>query len=188
MTTHLWIGLRTPGELGIFFPRTYGNGGAADDGAHGRMCLRASPVRAHRGNAADAELPLRGCQRASGWAYAAILIVPADGLRLSGELPYHAGNRRIQRGFCHLRRPVGDLPGWGAWVRTKAARSRAGSSTAKLSPIRDTRDAQLARPAPLRQPQPTVPKARRSPAACGATPPCPNRMSRVVTRRPSYAR
>ena len=85
MTTH---------EFGIFFTRTYGNGEAADDGAYGRMCLRASPVRAHRGNAADAELPLRGCQRASGWAYAAILIVPADGLRLSGELPYHAATFR----------------------------------------------------------------------------------------------
>ena len=51
-------------------------------------------VRATRGNAADAELPLRGCQRVSGWAYAAILIVPADGLRLSGELPYHAATFR----------------------------------------------------------------------------------------------
>lgn len=94
MTTH---------EFGIFFTRTYGNGEAADDGAYGRMRLRARPVRAHRGNAADAELPLRGCQRVSGWAYAAILIVPADGLRLSGELPYHAATFR----------------GWGTWIRTK---------------------------------------------------------------------
>jgi hypothetical protein len=91
MTTH---------EFGIFFTRTYGNGEAADDGAYGRMRLRARPVRAHRGNAADAELPLRGCQRVSGWAYAAILIVPADGLRLSGELPYHAATFR----------------GWGTWI------------------------------------------------------------------------
>jgi hypothetical protein len=31
MTTHLWIGLRTPDEFGIFFTRTYGNGEAAND-------------------------------------------------------------------------------------------------------------------------------------------------------------
>ena len=37
MTTHLWIGLRTPDEFGIFFTRTYGNGEAADDVAYGRM-------------------------------------------------------------------------------------------------------------------------------------------------------
>ena len=46
----------------------------------------------------------RDCQRASGSAFAAILIVPADGLRLSGELRYHAAtserNTRIERGFC----------------------------------------------------------------------------------------
>jgi hypothetical protein len=46
----------------------------------------------------------RDCQRASGSAFAAILIVPADGLRLSGELRYHAvtseRNTRIERGFC----------------------------------------------------------------------------------------
>jgi hypothetical protein len=46
----------------------------------------------------------RDCQRASGSAYAAILIVPADGLRLNGELRYHAvaseRNTRIERGFC----------------------------------------------------------------------------------------
>ena len=29
--------------------------------------------------------------------------------------------------------------GWGTWIRTKAARSRAGSSTAKLSPKRTAR-------------------------------------------------
>ena len=44
----------------------------------------------------------RDCQRASGSAFAAILIVPADGLRLSGELRYHAvtseRNTRIERG------------------------------------------------------------------------------------------
>ena len=37
MPTHLWIGLRTPDEFGIFFTRTYGNGEAADDVAYGRM-------------------------------------------------------------------------------------------------------------------------------------------------------
>jgi hypothetical protein len=37
MITHLWIGLRTPDEFGIFFTRTYGNGEAADDIAYGRM-------------------------------------------------------------------------------------------------------------------------------------------------------
>jgi len=58
MTKRLWIGLRTPDEFRIFFTRTYGNGEAADDVAYGRMCLRASPVRAHRGTGADAELPL----------------------------------------------------------------------------------------------------------------------------------
>jgi len=58
MTKHLWIGLRTPDEFGIFFTPTYGNGEAADDVAYGWMCLRASPVRAHRGTGADAELPL----------------------------------------------------------------------------------------------------------------------------------
>jgi hypothetical protein len=46
----------------------------------------------------------RDCQRAGGSAFAAILIVPADGLRLSGELRYHAvtseRNTRIERGFC----------------------------------------------------------------------------------------
>ena len=46
----------------------------------------------------------RDCQRASGSAFAAILIVPADGLRLSGELRYHAAtserDTRIERGFC----------------------------------------------------------------------------------------
>ena len=46
----------------------------------------------------------RDCQRASGSAFAAILIVPADGLRLSGELRYHAAtserNTQIERGFC----------------------------------------------------------------------------------------
>src|SRR3954453_23357159 len=46
----------------------------------------------------------RDCQRASGSAFAAFLIVPTDGLRLSGELRYHAAtseqNTRIERGFC----------------------------------------------------------------------------------------
>ena len=37
MMTHLWIGLRTPDEFGIFFARTYGNGEAADDVAYRRM-------------------------------------------------------------------------------------------------------------------------------------------------------
>src|SRR5579859_317150 len=31
---------------------------------------------------------------------------------------------------------ISEFPGWGTWIRTKAARSRAGSSTAKLSPKR----------------------------------------------------
>ncbi len=46
----------------------------------------------------------RDCQRASGSAYAAILVVPAENLRLSGELRYHAvtseRDTRIERGFC----------------------------------------------------------------------------------------
>src|SRR5262245_56030753 len=46
----------------------------------------------------------RDCQRASGSAYAAILVAPAEGLRLSGELRYHAvtseRDTRIERGFC----------------------------------------------------------------------------------------
>ena len=33
-----------------------------------------------------------------------------------------------------------DIAGWGTWIRTKAARSRAGSSTAKLSPTRNSRN------------------------------------------------
>ena len=37
MMTHLWIGLRTLDEFGIFFTRTYGNGETADDVAYGRM-------------------------------------------------------------------------------------------------------------------------------------------------------
>jgi hypothetical protein len=53
------------------------------------------------------------CQRASGSAYAAILIVPSDGLRLRGELRYHAvtseRNTRIERGFC----PTCGSPGAG---------------------------------------------------------------------------
>jgi hypothetical protein len=58
MMKHLWIGLRTLDEFWIFFTPIYGNGEAADDVAYGRMCLRASPVRAHRRTGADAELPL----------------------------------------------------------------------------------------------------------------------------------
>ena len=46
----------------------------------------------------------RDCQRASGSAYAAILVVPAENLRLSGELRYHAvtseRGTRTERGFC----------------------------------------------------------------------------------------
>jgi hypothetical protein len=46
----------------------------------------------------------RDCQRASGSAYAAILVVPAENLRLSGELRYHAvtseRDTRTERGFC----------------------------------------------------------------------------------------
>jgi hypothetical protein len=55
----------------------------------------------------------RDCQRASGSAYAAILVVPSDGLRLRGELRYHAvtseRNTRIERGFC----PTCGSPGAG---------------------------------------------------------------------------
>jgi hypothetical protein len=46
----------------------------------------------------------RDCQRASGSAYAAIIIVPAERVRLSGELRYHAAmserHTRVERGFC----------------------------------------------------------------------------------------
>jgi hypothetical protein len=46
----------------------------------------------------------RDCQRASGSAYAAILIIPTENLRLSGELRYHAvtseRGTRTERGFC----------------------------------------------------------------------------------------
>ena len=82
MTTH---------EFGIFFTRTYGNGRPPMTAHMVGCACGQGRYKLHRGNAADAELPLRGCQRVSGWAYAAILIVPADGLRLvAGELPYHA--------------------------------------------------------------------------------------------------
>src|SRR6476661_1383734 len=58
MTKHSWIGSRTPDAFAIFFTATHGNGEATYDVAYGRMCLRAGPVRAHRGTGADAELPL----------------------------------------------------------------------------------------------------------------------------------
>ena len=47
---------------------------------------------------------------------------------------------------------LSDFAGWGTSIRTKAARSRAGSSTAKLSPIRDA-GAQDSTPRPARQPR-----------------------------------
>ena len=63
----------------------------------GRYELTAAPARMLNCHCRD-------CQCASGSAFAAILIVPADGPRLSGELRYHAvsseRNTRIERGFC----------------------------------------------------------------------------------------
>ncbi len=38
--------------------------------------------------------------------------------------------KKKQKTFIHLSQEFG----WGTWIRTKAARVRAGSSTAKLSP------------------------------------------------------
>src|SRR6478672_3195148 len=54
--------------------------------------------------------------------------------------------------------------GWGTWIRTKAARSRAGSSTAKLSPTRDARDT-TSKPTPATYPGCTMPPSRRTQAA-----------------------
>ena len=46
----------------------------------------------------------RDCQRASGSAYAPILIMSAENVRLTGELRYHAvtseRGTRTERGFC----------------------------------------------------------------------------------------
>jgi len=59
----------------------------------------------------------RDCQRASGSAFAAVLVVPSDRLKFSGsELKYHSINadsgRTMRRGFCNecgspvsIRRP-----------------------------------------------------------------------------------
>ena len=60
--------------------------------------------------------------------------------------------------------------GWGTWIRTKAARVRAGSSTAKLSPKRAPKRAGR-RPDSMRPPagQPGSPAPRRSSAPSAAS-------------------
>ncbi|MDE2379260.1 MAG: GFA family protein [Bradyrhizobium sp.] len=46
----------------------------------------------------------RACQSASGSAYAPLVVVPKDGLRLLGELRYHRkigdSGKAVERGFC----------------------------------------------------------------------------------------
>jgi hypothetical protein len=46
----------------------------------------------------------RDCQRASGSAYAAIMVFPKPAVRLSGEPRYHRivgnGGKAVERGFC----------------------------------------------------------------------------------------
>jgi hypothetical protein len=46
----------------------------------------------------------RSCQRAGGGAYAAIMVVPKRGFRLSGELRFHRSigdsGKAVERGFC----------------------------------------------------------------------------------------
>jgi hypothetical protein len=48
----------------------------------------------------------RNCQKATGSAYAAIMVVPRDAVRISGELRYHkmVGNsgKAVERGFCPI--------------------------------------------------------------------------------------
>jgi hypothetical protein len=74
-------------------------------------------------------------------------------------------------------RSLGVLAGWEIWIRTKAARSRAGSSTAKLLPIgqHEARNYD-APPGPA-----TSAHARQFAAECRDT--APNAISRVVNRR-----
>jgi hypothetical protein len=46
----------------------------------------------------------RACQRSGGSAYAAIVVIPKDSLRLTGELRYHRSvgdsGKAVERGFC----------------------------------------------------------------------------------------
>ena len=46
----------------------------------------------------------RDCQRSSGSAYAAIMVVPKSAVRVSGEPRYHrvvgSGGKAVERGFC----------------------------------------------------------------------------------------
>src|SRR5262249_53854839 len=122
MTKRLWLVWRTPDEFRIFFTRTYGNGEAADDVAYGRMCLRASPVRAHRGTGADAELPL---SRLSARERIGLCCHPhRSGGRPAVERRIALPRRRVgtkhadrARLLCHLRQP-------GRWQTQHAVRRR----------------------------------------------------------------
>src|SRR5579862_6605693 len=61
-----------------------------------------------------------------------------------------AGPARVHVG--KLLNSISEIPGWGTWIRTKDARVRAGSFTAKLSPIGCGRAHYHAHPALAREP------------------------------------
>src|SRR6185312_12583558 len=153
MIKHLWLDSRTPDEFAIFFTPTYGNGDAANDVAYGRMCLRESPVRAHRGTGADAELPL---PRLSARERVGLCRPPhRSGRRTAAErriaLPRrHVGTRHTDRSrlLPHLRQP--DRRQTRRAVRRRVAPGRQPRRPVGVQPADEHLDAKRAALAPPR--------------------------------------